>query len=96
MTQLLITMNGKLAREFARDKTMLDIASLFSALRTVRLIGSPGYSMRVSIDDGEVPALRQALGPNFVVEADYALETFSEARPRQNSGATGSARTQRR
>jgi len=80
MTQLIITMRAEFARKFARNKSLFDISALLDRLDTARLVGAPGYSMRVILDEDEVPVLAKALGPNFVIEQDYALDTFGEQR----------------
>lgn len=81
MMQLLITMTPNRAEQFSRDRSRLDVDSLFGALSSCRLIGRPGYSMRVAIDEAEIQALREVLGPDFIVEHDYALDSFGRRVP---------------
>ena len=84
--QLLVTMRQDLARRFSRDRSVLDVASITDAARSARLIGAPGYAMRVSVDETEEGQLRGALEGRFLVEPDYALETFSGPRRRATAG----------
>jgi hypothetical protein len=94
--QLIITMRADFAKQVAQKKRSFDILTLLKRLDTARLIGAPGYSMRVVLDENEVPTLCEALGPDFVVEQDYALQTFSRDRRsaagRPVSGVAGTPR----
>jgi hypothetical protein len=81
--QLLITMRQDLAKRFAKDRSAFDVDSITGVARSARLIGPPGYSMRVSVDETEVGQLRGALEALFRVEPDYVLETFSARAPRK-------------
>ena len=73
-------MTPQLAENVASGRSRMDVSTLLKRVRSCRLIGEPGYSMRISIDEEEIPALRRALGDNFSVEVDYALDSFSRRR----------------
>lgn len=94
--QLIITMRAEFAKQVARNRRLFDISALLERLDTARLVGAPGFSMRVILDEDEVPALREALGSNFVVEQDYALDTFGARRDRPAPGAASAVAGNRR
>jgi hypothetical protein len=87
--QLIITMRGPFARRFAEDRSILNMSALLRSLASVRLIGSPGFSMRVSVDEAEVPALQKILATNFIVEPDYAMKLQNGGRGRRSAAAPG-------
>lgn len=95
--QLIITMRASFAKAFAKDRSLFDISEVLNRLGTARLVGAPGYSMRVVIDEAEVPALREVLGAEFVVEPDYVMDTFG-GRPAASAApaARSTARTRPR
>ena len=82
--QLLLTMTSDFAAQVSRSRKRVNGQALLKGLRTAKLIGPPGFSMRVSVDESELPALRKQLGSKFVIEPDYVLETFGP-RPRRPS-----------
>lgn len=86
ISQLIITMRGGLARRFARDRSLLDVASLLGPIGSARLIGAPGFSMRVAVDADEEPTLRQRLGPDFIVDHDHVMESFADEAPKRQRG----------
>lgn len=87
-SQLIITMRSELARRFAQDRSVLDVSSLLEAFGSARLIGAPGFSMRVSVDDREAKALESALDDSFVVESDYAMSSFQQSKSISRAGGT--------
>jgi hypothetical protein len=93
--QLLITMRRDFARLFARDRSLLDVASITDAASSARLISAPGFSMRIAVDESEVVDVRRALGSNFVLEPDYVMETFSDPGKRGGIRSVGQRQNHR-
>jgi hypothetical protein len=84
MTQLIITMREDLAERFAKDRKGFDFASIFAPFQSLKLIGRPGYSTRVRLDEAEVPKIKAALARQFIVEDDFVMQvlgTRASARP---------------
>lgn len=81
MAQVLITMRRQFARRFAKDRSLLDVASLFAPFESVELLGQPGYSMRVWVKDTEIADLERALRDDFIVESDYVLQLLTSPSP---------------
>jgi len=79
-TQLIITMRKGLARRYARDRSLLDVAALLGHFTGARIIGRPGFSMRVSVKSAQVADLKRHLGQDFVVEHDLPLECFASGK----------------
>jgi len=74
--QLIATMRSDYARRYAADRSLLDAPALLRGLASAELVGAPGYSMRISIDQRDWPALEQRLTGNFIVQPDHILQTF--------------------
>jgi hypothetical protein len=94
MTQLIITMRKELAERFAKDRKGFDFASIFAPFETLKLIGRPGYSTRVRLDDVEVPKMKTLLAPQFIVEDDFVMQVLQ--RPAAVASAPRVARKQAR
>lgn len=67
-THVIVSMRSAFARRYAIERSLLDVSMLLSGIETARLIGSPGYSMRISVEEREAYALTCRLEPNFVIE----------------------------
>jgi len=85
LKQLLLTMRSDFAARYRRDASVFDHDDLLSGFTTARLIGAPGYSMRVSVDQNELRDLKRALQDRFVVEPDHVLRTFGKRPSRRVS-----------
>jgi hypothetical protein len=99
--QLIITMRRELAKQFARDKAAVDVKALLAPLSTLRFLSKPSYSVRVTVDDTEVPVLKRLLGRQFIVEPDYVMHVLSpertdRQRARRPTGVNRAAGTQAR
>ena len=75
-TQLVITMRAPFARRYAKDRSLLDVGSLLRSFSGARIIGRPGFSMRLSVQSTQVADLERRLTEDFVVEPDHAFECF--------------------
>ena len=73
--QLLVTMRGERAERYAQNRVPPLFADLAPEAASLRLIGTPGYCMRVVVDDADEAYLRDVLKKDFVVEDDYTLTT---------------------
>lgn len=80
-TQLIATMRKEFARRYSADESLLDTRALLRGFSSARLIGSPGFSMRISVEEQEAGALKKALSANFILGNDYTLQTFPARRP---------------
>jgi hypothetical protein len=78
LKQFLLTMRSEFASRYRDDERELDGAQLLRGFRSARLIGAPGYSMRVVVEQDEVRALKKALSGRFIIEPDHVLHTFSK------------------
>ena len=85
--QLLVTMRGEFARRYLATGTAIALRDLAPRVSTARMIGDPGYSMRIRVDEKEEALLREALDANFLVEPDYSMQTFGRVGSRSKGRA---------
>ena len=90
-TQLIATMRNGYARRYAADRTALDAVALLKGIGSAELIGAPGYSMRISVEQADLPALRKRLLADFTLQDDYVLHTFGTKRPARVRRRIGTA-----
>lgn len=88
--QLLITMRGERAERYAADRMPPLFADLAPEAASLKLIGKPGYCMRVVIDDADEAYLRDMLAGEFIVEDDYTMRSFDAVTASAGTGDAGS------
>jgi hypothetical protein len=86
MPQLLMTMRAEFAKQYAKDRSVLDMSALLEGLDNARVIGKAGYSTRIVVEDSDVDALKAKLESSFIIEPDYTMHGF-DSRPRQANPA---------
>jgi hypothetical protein len=80
MKQLLVTMRADTLSRDARARSLAQITDVLQAFQA-KIIGVPGFSMRIAVAAADEPGLRAELERNFIVEEDYALRTFGRSTP---------------
>lgn len=70
-TRLIVTMRNAFARRYVAHHSLLKPEILLDGLLSARLIGAPGYCMRISVEQSEEVALRSRLDRDFVIQRDY-------------------------
>lgn len=80
MKQLLVTKRERMMSRDARARSHDEIRHIAQEFRG-KVIGVPGFSTRIAVPPSEAKGLRATLEQsNFIVEDDYALETFGFSR----------------
>jgi hypothetical protein len=67
--RLFVAMHDSFARRYAGCRSLLNTGDLLGGIGSAKLIGAPGYSMEIAVDDHDEAALRVRLAPNFIIEA---------------------------
>jgi hypothetical protein len=88
MKQLLVTKRERLMGPAARAASHDLIRSIVSEY-SARVIGVPGFSTRIAVPAAQARSLQTSLEQrNFIVEDDYALESFGRSRAIRSTGQT--------
>lgn len=67
-THLTIAMHDRFARRYVSHRSLLNTRTLLAGIGSARLIGAPGFSMKIAVDDQEVDLLTSRLERDFIIE----------------------------